>query len=273
MRGSAFALAFLLLGLSSHTFADPSPKGEYLKKGYYIVVAAYRIGQERRMEAYVNQLNKSGLHTKYGYDLGRKFYYIYLDYYTNFDESIHEMLRTRKEGGFTDAWVRIMPDLSPEVEEKVDEKSVSPDQVTIPKLVVENKQAPEVTPVVEQPVLTEPVVSNVVTVPTESPRKESNDVPKTLMNTPVFLSLFHSRNGRMVEGEVEVIDTERSRLITKVKGNTFFSMPDPKSKSGELTLVGNTFGYRKLQHQVNFRGTEDTLRPYLTLVQRLIQEA
>ncbi|MBK7652579.1 MAG: hypothetical protein IPJ20_20100 [Flammeovirgaceae bacterium] len=60
------------------------------------------------MEAYVSKLNNTGLHTKYGYDLGRKFYYIYLDYYTEFDVSIEQMLKTRKEGGFTDAWVRIM---------------------------------------------------------------------------------------------------------------------------------------------------------------------
>jgi outer membrane protein OmpA-like peptidoglycan-associated protein len=274
MRGFAYALA-ILLGFSTYSFGGSSPKGEYLQKGYYIVVAAYRIGQEKHMETYVDKLNKSGLHTKYGYDLGRKFYYIYLDYYTDFDESIHEMLRTRKEGGFTDAWVRIMPDLSPEknvstpdpeVEKIVVQNAASPNQVDNPNHAADNKPEPVVTIVADQPVLTETVISNEVAGPIENPKNESKDIPKTLMNTPVFLSLFHSRNGKMVEGEVEVIDTERSRLITKVKGNTFFSLPDPKSKSGELTLVGNTFGYRKLQHQLNFRSGEDTLPPYLTLV-------
>lgn len=265
MRGFVYALA-ILLGFSINSFADSLPKGEHLRKGYYIVVAAYRIGQEKYMETYVDKLNKSGLHTKYGYDLGRKFYYIYLDYYTDFDESIHEMLRTRKDGGFTDAWVRIMPDLPPDLEKTVGEKSVSPDQVAIPKLAVDSKPEPKVTTVTDQPVLTEPVVSSVVTVPIENPKKESKDVPKTLMNTAVFLSLVHSRNGRIVEGDVEVIDTDRSRLITKAKGNSYILLPDPKSKSGELTLVCNSFGYRKLQHQVNFRSSEDTLRPYLVLV-------
>ncbi|NJN28897.1 MAG: hypothetical protein HC819_24485 [Cyclobacteriaceae bacterium] len=120
MRGYACALA-IMIGLSSFSFTDPNPKGEYLQKGYYIVVAAYRIGQEKYMEAYVSKLNNSGLHTKFGYDLGRKFYYIYLDYYTDFDESIEQMLKTRKEGGFGDAWVRIMKEgynPQPAVEEK-----------------------------------------------------------------------------------------------------------------------------------------------------------
>jgi outer membrane protein OmpA-like peptidoglycan-associated protein len=265
MRAFVYGLAVLLL-LSTYSFADSIPKGDYLPKGFYIVVAAYRIGQEKYMEKYVDKLNKSGLHTNYGYDLGRKFYYIYLDYYTGFDDSIHEMLRIRKDGGFSDAWVRSMPDLSPEGEKTIVVKPVPQDKVDIPKLTDDSKPELTLTTVVEKPVLNETIVTNIVQPPIENPKKELNDVPRTLMNTPLFLSLIHSRNGRVVEGEVEVIDTERSRLIAKVKGNSFFSLPDPKSKSGELTLVGNTFGYRRLQHQVNFRGTEDTLRPYLTLV-------
>ncbi|MDZ7650411.1 MAG: hypothetical protein U5K54_26530 [Cytophagales bacterium] len=60
MRGNAYALA-IVLGLSSLSFTDPNPKGEYLQKGYYIVVAAYRMGQEKYMEAYVSKLNNAGL--------------------------------------------------------------------------------------------------------------------------------------------------------------------------------------------------------------------
>jgi len=279
MRGYLYALA-ILLRLSTCSFADSLPKGEFLQKGYYIVVAAYRIGQEKHMEAYVDKLNKSGLHTKYGYDLGRKFYYIYLDYFTDFDTSIHEMLRTRKEGGFIDAWVRIMPDSSHEKsasttdaegESLVEQKAASANAVDTPADALDRMPEPEITTVAHQPVLTEPALSNAVTVPIENSKKESNDAPKTLMNTPVFLSLYHSRNGRIVEGEVDVIDTERSRLITKAKGNTFFSLPDPKSKSGELTLVCNVFGYRRLQHQLNFTSNEDSLPPYLVLVDSFYQ--
>ena len=258
MRAHTYALA-ILLGLSSYSFAEPSLKGPHLSKGYYIVVAAYRIGQEKHMEAYVIKLNKSGLHAKYGYDLGRRFYYIYLDYYTDYDVSIHEMLTTRKERGFIDAWVRIMPDLSPEIEQPVEEKSPPFDvAVSMPE--------PEVAVAVNQPVLIDSNVNLVLKVPTEQPKVKPTEVTKNLMNTPVFFNLVHSRNGRLVDGDVEVIDTERSRNITKVKGNSFLSLPDPKSKSGELTLVCNAFGYRKLQHQINFRSSEDTLRHYLVLV-------
>ncbi len=272
-----FALLSLLIGHSSSSFADPSPKGEYLRKGYYIVVAAYRIGHEKYMETYVDKLNKSGLHTKHGYDLGRKFYYIYLDYYTDFDESIHQMLKTRKEGGFTDAWVRVMPDMAPEnsiiattpvVEKMAEEKTTVEVQVASLTRTVPIDKEPEVIalPIVESTPGALPettaIMSNKETVKAEPVR-----VLRTLANTPVYLSLVHSRNNRIVESEIEIIDTERTRVISKVKGNSYVMLPDPKSKSGQLTLNCNAFGYRKVQHEVNFKNNEmDTPYHYMVLM-------
>jgi outer membrane protein OmpA-like peptidoglycan-associated protein len=68
----------------------------------------------------------------------------------------------------------------------------------------------------------------------------------------VFLSLFYGTKNRVVDGEVSVIDTDRTRFITKVKGNDYLILPDPKSTSGQLTLTCEVFGYRKIQHQLNF---------------------
>ncbi|MBK5279660.1 MAG: OmpA family protein [Bacteroidia bacterium] len=219
------------------------------------------------MESYVDKLNTSGRHTNYGYDLGRRYYYIYLDYYTGFDVSIHEMLKTRKEGGFTDAWVRIMPDLSPTirvaddaVKKKMDEEKIaSPNQVVsavpvVPQLEFSVPPAIEPDPILSSTITTEPLAQKVA------------PVPRTFVNTPVYLSLIHSRNGKEVEGEIEVVDTERSRIISKVEGNSYLTLPDPKSKSGGLTLVCNAFGYRKLQHEVNFKNAGDTLPQHVILM-------
>jgi hypothetical protein len=74
----------------------------------------------------------------------------------------------------------------------------------------------------------------------------------TLGNTEVFLSLYNARNNRIVEGTVDVVDTERSRLITHVKEMNTLLLPDPKSKSGQLTLICESFGYRKIQQEINY---------------------
>jgi outer membrane protein OmpA-like peptidoglycan-associated protein len=64
-----------------------------------------------------------------------------------------------------------------------------------------------------------------------------------------------------------VIDTERSKLISRVKGNDYLTLPDPRSKSGKLTLISSAFGYRRLQLEINYKSTEqDTLQPYVALM-------
>jgi len=238
MRGYAFALA-IVLGLSSLSFTDPTPKGEYLQKGYYIVVAAYRIGQEKYMEAYVTKLNKSGLHTKYGYDLGRKFYYIYLDYYTDFNESIDQMLKTRKEGGFTDAWVRIMKEgynPQPIADLNKNQAEAQPDVIAVTEVKPETKS--------------EELVSERMEVKPEEPKIEkpvSKD-PPPLKEASVLFYTYNPTNSEPIDGEVEIVDGDIARLIQKVKAHEVATLPDPKNKSGKISLIGSSFGFRKVQH-------------------------
>ncbi len=81
------------------------------------------------------------------------------------------------------------------------------------------------------------------------------------------MSLYNSTTNQVIDGDVEVVDTERARLITKVKGNTYVNLPNPGSKSGQLSLVTTTFGFRKEQHELNYKNTEaDTTQPYVSLV-------
>lgn len=252
----------------------PSP---LLAKGYYIVVAAYRARSLDYVKRYASRINQDGRHAQYGYDGIRKFYYVYLDYYNNFDESIQEMLKTRKAGGFTDAWVRIMKERP--IEEKV---NLLVENRTVESSPVEGKVEPkkeeeikpvesvkEAASVQEKPTTEAPLVaSNTVTIDViENSKAGLVYRPQILTNTPVFLSLYNPTNNAIVQGDVEVIDTERSKLISKVKGNDYLTLPDPKSKSGKLTMISTAFGYRKVQHELNYKSTEqDTLQPYVALV-------
>jgi len=107
----------------------------------------------------------------------------------------------------------------------------------------------------------------VVTEVVENPKSAPVFLPQTLKNTPVFLSLFNLQNNEVIDGEVEVVNAETSKLIARVKGNDYIKIPNPGTKSGNLTLVSNTFGFRKEQLEINYKETErDTLRPYVTLV-------
>nr|HPH46155.1 OmpA family protein [Chryseolinea sp.] len=50
-------------------------------------------------------------------------------------------------------------------------------------------------------------------------------------------------------------------------GNEYLVLPDPKSKSGQLTLVCDAFGYRKVQQEINYPlPLADTVKSYIDLM-------
>jgi len=155
------------------------------------------------------------------------------------------MRGVRQQGEFIDAWVRVIhgeivaKDSPAEVKsEPVAQptpvvvqpvKPVEPEPakplVEEPKPAVEKTKpvaapAAVVAPVAETPVADEPV---------EEGEKIVQYKKMTLGNTEVFLSLFHGTKNRVVQGEVQVVDSDRSRFVAKAKGNDYVILPDPKS--------------------------------------------
>jgi outer membrane protein OmpA-like peptidoglycan-associated protein len=160
------------------------------------------------------------------------------------------MQATRKKGVFTDAWVRVVagniqpPTEAPPAELKEERKDEN--------LVPIDKPAENVIDSVEEITPNEEIVQY---------------DPITLENTEVFLNLYNATNNRIIDGEIEVIDTERTRLIEKAKGNEYITMPDPKSKTGQLTFIAEVFGYRRIQHEINYKiPLADTVKSYIDLV-------
>jgi outer membrane protein OmpA-like peptidoglycan-associated protein len=164
------------------------------------------------------------------------------------------MVATRKKGVFPDAWVRVVPG-----DIKFPEESKTDDSVK-----QESTEKPE-EKVSEQIETTPAMVTDSVVAQTEE--KIVQHDPMTLGNTEVFLSLFNATNNRIIDGEIEVVDTERSRSIQKVKGNEYMTLPDPKTNSGQLTFIADVFGYRKVQHEINYKTPlADTTKSYVDLI-------
>ncbi len=273
MKISLALSALIILFVWAPAQSQDVQPGPVLEPGYYIVVAAYRSQQIDFVKKYTDKLGKDGRSAKYGYDAIRNFYYVYLDYYTDFDQSIREMLKTRQSGGFADAWVRVMkvPAMKDKVNLLVEEKpsSTAPplDHTASAKqtdVVVATEPAKEKTESSTVPFVKP---ANPPVEPIDNPKADPVYRPQILTTTPVFISLYNPTNNKVVEGDVEVVDTERAKLISKVKGNDYLLLPDPKSKSGQITLISTSFGYRKEQHDINYKSTEqDTLQPFIALV-------
>lgn len=262
MRNSTkfFILVILFFGIKTG-FSQAE-----LPSGYYVVVAAYDDTRESFAKLYTDQLKSGGHNAQYGFNSARNLFFVYVDYYTTLRESLVKMKEARKREEFVDAWVRVVSGNiiakttteEPKPEPlKPSEPVTKPVESPSPQPVVEEKKVVETKPVadekkttVEQAVVREAIVAETVQ---EQDEKIIQYKQMTLGNTEVFLSLFFGTKNRVVDGEVQVVDSERGRFISKVKGNDYLVLPDPKSKSGQLTLTCEVFGYRKVQHEINYQ--------------------
>jgi len=252
------SLVAILLLVLQVTRATAQPVNE-LKAGYYVVVAAYAHTREDYARRYTDQLNASGYSANYGFNSKKNLYFVYLSYFSGLKESLTEMQQVRAKGQFTDAWVRVVSgDIM-----LAENTGSKPTEVKVESKQVITQPAPQPIPPVEGP----PAETIIFDEPTEPEQKIVQYPVMTLGNTEVFLSLYNATNNRVIDGEVQVIDTERNRLITTVKGNEYLILPDPKTKSGQLTLIAEVFGYRKQQVEINYPlPLRDTIKPYIELM-------
>src|SRR5262249_39433399 len=71
-----------------------------------------------------------------------------------------------------------------------------------------------------------------------------------------LFKLFRAMDNKEVAGDVDVIDTDRTRKMGSYKGNVPVKVSDPASKSDNVSLVCEVFGYRKLQRDMNYNTPE-----------------
>ncbi|MFN4945373.1 MAG: OmpA family protein [Chryseotalea sp.] len=260
-------LAWLCGKLSAQTTNE-------LPAGYYVVVAAYDNQREEYAALYTETLKAKNYQASYGFNKTKNLFFVYIDQKGNLKDALQSMYRVRKESSFEGAWVRVVPGIigqsaeppkpviTPEVLAKTGDVPVKEEKRESKK--EEKKETANIVDVPlkeEQPVVTETKVEEQAT--TEPEEKIIQHTPMTLGNSEIFLSLFNASNNRIVDGEVTIVDAERGRVLKTVKGNEYTTLPDPKSTSGKLLMICDVFGYRKLQHEVNFKNPQaDTVNYY-----------
>lgn len=251
----------LLIVSSVFCFAGEafSQASKELPAGYYVVVGAYAKSRESVAQNYTETLRQKGFAADYGFNKSRNLFFVYLKYFADLKSSLHDMSTTRKQTDFRDAWVRVVPgDISTAPVATSDEELKAQGAAITASSPAESSSTGS-SPAAEAASVKESAATDAAAeLPpveeieiTDNPPIKQYD-PMTLGNTEVFISLYNARNNRIVDGQVQVIDTERSRLITRVRGNEYLLLPNPKSKSGQLTLICEAFGYRKVQEELNY---------------------
>jgi outer membrane protein OmpA-like peptidoglycan-associated protein len=236
-----FVLSVLLWGIYSYpVFAA---EVALIENGYHIVVATYSDRQEKEARVYSESLNKRGLNSGYGLEKGKNFIYVFIQTFDfgHFSDAVKKMTEVRKKPEFATAWVV-------KIKDGREIKEGDPlEEVVI-----------ETAPLSKEPLIVTEYIDN--------PPIKPITKPQHLGNTPVFMSVFRDRDGKVVDADIKVIDLERSRQLTVAKGNRYLNLPDPKTKSGRLSLVASAFGYKDMQLDIGYYTTEqDTVQQNVIL--------
>jgi outer membrane protein OmpA-like peptidoglycan-associated protein len=222
----------------------------------YVVIGAFAV--EKNAVKFTKQANALNQQAQFDLNPNRNLYYVFVLQTMDRDEAMAEALRLRKETKYNDAWVYHGAigkgseghppgtDINPVTAKPLTE--ISAQEHT-------NAQAGEETAkdsVAVKEVL--PVVVEAAPKLTETKLTEEEVAAKNFV-----FNMYRAVDGKVVEGEVEVIDAEKSRKMTSYKGNTPVKVSAPAGKSGAVSFVCEAFGYRKIQTEFSFKNNEQSL--------------
>ncbi len=236
---------FILMACMGFTLQAFGQSGEVAREGYYVVINAYAQSKEDIARKYYEKISGDGDEVHYAFVPSKKMYFVYRQFHADFRSAVAQMQESRKDPRFPDAWVFV----SGETVQDLSEKKTAAKQNDAPEI----KEEDETVAVSE----TEEIVS-ADTVSENGELKENaleelNDQlePPANVKQVVFI-LSNARNNEEVTGDVQIIDTERAKLISVQNSGEIAEIADPENGTGNLTMICDVFGYRKNQKELNY---------------------
>jgi outer membrane protein OmpA-like peptidoglycan-associated protein len=165
------------------------------------------------------------------------------------------MRKVRSENIKEDAWVFVYKPEDIELDVQPEPTSANPATVDKPEPV----PVPEPEP--------EPTSANPATVdkPEPEPEPEPETNPYEGMH-PVFFNLHHGTSSDLVEGQIQVVDPDRTNVVNMLEANQWNYIDKPSNIHSEVLLVADLFGYRKINHAINLDEPEKDSTDYFIQV-------
>lgn len=244
-----------------------------LPKGNYVVVAAYSPKQGVYAEKYTSYLKTKELPAAYGLAEKKNMIFVYLAEIQDFDQAVSEMLKTRENENFQDAWVFVNKYGSEGLDSS---ESTSEEIAGATEIVKETDNIVTQTEtadigIEDSKTETETHITQVVSDSTEEQVADEADEPETteppkevteLSQIGFKVNLFNAQTGAKVDGSVDIIDTERAKRIQQIKSSNVERIINPDNGTGKLSVIVDNFGFRKQQKEINFLNPlTDTSQP------------
>ncbi len=223
----------------------------------YVVIGAFAIYKNAaRFAAHANKDLK--LNAKFEVNPNRNLYYVYVLNTSDRSQAINMALQLRELSELADTWVysgllgkdgkpqKIGSqgyDINPESSQKMEITQadyVAPSNTS--STVSSEVNNANANPTAEVSSLLPPAV--------QSPTKvtdNAGDLDAGVEGSNFLFKIFRATDNVAVEGDVNVIDVDRSKKMGTYKGNVPVKVSAPGSKSGKVSFVCEVFGYRKAQ--------------------------
>jgi len=216
----------------------------------YVVIGAFAVHKNAiRFANYA--LKDLSLDAKFEMNPHRNLYYVYVLRTLDRDHAIAEALRLREQSKLKDTWV-YSGSLGKEISQPSTSVDINP--ITGGSLETVSSNSPVVDEVVTAEIAEKP--ASLVTVVSASTDPTSDD--ETDGKSFIF-KITRAVDNANIEGEVDIIDTEKLRKLGTYKGNMPVRISSPSGNSSSISVACEVFGYRKEQRVIDYNNplTED----------------
>jgi outer membrane protein OmpA-like peptidoglycan-associated protein len=244
-----FVIIFLVLGpgkVWSNCF--------FQEQRHYVVIGAFAILQNA--ERFVDHASRYLLDARYEINPDRNLYYVYVMVTHSRKEAISKAMELRLSTPYHDTWVYNGLLGKPEEGKQSAGEDINPVDAQV-QIQINIRDQPD---------------NGLRAVKTDksetaSGNRKADDKSAVVLETerkevisfPVIFHMYRADNRQPVDGDVRIIDPERVRKIGTYQGNRVVKLVHPENKEGRILLLAEVFGYRKIQHELNFNHLSETL--------------
>jgi outer membrane protein OmpA-like peptidoglycan-associated protein len=215
----------------------------------FVVIGAFAV--QSNAVKFTSNANKMPAQLKgeaaYKFNPERNLFYVYVLETADREKAISEANRIRIETPFLDTWVyqgSFTKSDSESISKGVDINPVTENNIT-------DVKTSDGTGSVNNTIID----SNELMASTSTSSSSEESValkPDDANGKNFFFKLYRAVDNVEVAGDVNAIDSDRARKMGTYKGNIPVRVSSPLNKSGEISLVCEVFGYRKVQRNFDY---------------------
>ncbi len=252
-----FALVgiFLICAFTKPTHAAFAEQGPIDERPNYVVIGAFRVYKNAiRFTAHAHKDLK--MNAKFELNPYRKLYYVYVLSTDDQTLAINEAKRLREESEFRDTWVYFGT---------LGDRPVDPDDNSAGGQDINPLTAGNIHEVAKTDNSTVAATNTEPVADSQLPAQSTRSIPTVATGDKMksldeasgkefHFKVFRASDNSTVEGDVDAIDTEKTRKIGTYKANIPVRLPN--SNLSRVSFVCEVFGYRKVQRDVDYANPE-----------------